>query len=674
MPPDQLLQPEKTSTGVSISGGKGLNESPSWPGHPRPVPSSVYASICRATPYVPQLVIPVPFLDYQPISSYGDGVLEGIGLASTFWPIAFSAVLGALIRTIALFKAERGTKLGTLEVLLSSQTLVSALKSPFVVRIFTFWTLVLGFIWVISPAGGQAAYRTVRLTSLIETTTHDLMYSPAADIGLPFNRILWASSSNLGTQLGGVYAMFGAAISASNAIAQASNGSSPKFDAAMRGLGGVDTAIVAARMDLWQNVRIPEITVLPGYDSQDPYRWLQVPTDRLVTYESLVGVPVRGIPQETPGNISFQLSTTYATLECSPWFNTTTWREETPDALLLHKAVNSSITNEKRIGNYVNGFQQIYMDTPSPLTGFNFSTRNHTSQGPITQGSLVFGTKGKSTICDIGHIYVDVEVQCQREQRLGQMVCRSDKIRHSPAQPVPFPDNQMITKINQTDPGAPAAGYFIAFLPWIASSYHSGNRSPLENYLADPARGIEGDAVALTDEYTRLPLKVFAQRLAMVMNTALCISYDMPSILGFTDLNITESAALTGMEPKYGSTTGIFSTATVVYRVQHKWMGLYIVSLVVMSICAVATIVLRLLIRAPDFLTSVAGLTRDSPYINVPPGGSTLDGEERSRLLRNRRLKIVDVHPERDVGHIAFADDIGQMATKRFGIVDRVYA
>lgn len=109
--------------------------------------------------------------------------------------------------------------------------------------------------------------------------------------------------------------MFGAAISASNAIAQASNGSSPTFDAAIRGLGGVDTAIVAARMDLWQNVRVPEITGLPGYDSEDPYRWLQVPTDRLVTYESLVGVPVRGIPQETPSNISFQLSTTYATLE-----------------------------------------------------------------------------------------------------------------------------------------------------------------------------------------------------------------------------------------------------------------------------------------------------------------------------------------------------------------------
>ncbi|RSL73045.1 hypothetical protein CEP53_000816 [Fusarium sp. AF-6] len=275
MPPDQLLQPEKPNMGVSTSGDKTLNESPFWPGHPQPIPSSIYASLCRAVPYLPQLIIPVLFLvlaglvsrlDYQPLSKYGDGVLDGIALAS-----AFELLLSPL-SSVPSFEPSPCSKQSVGPSLV--QTLASALKSPFVVRIFTFWTLVLGCIWVISPAGGQAAYRTVRLTSLIETTTHDLMYSPAADIGLPFNRILWASSSNLGTQLGRIYAMFGAAISASNAIAQASNGSSLTFDTAIRGLGGVDTAIAAVRMDLWQNVRVPEITLLPEYDSQDPYCWL----------------------------------------------------------------------------------------------------------------------------------------------------------------------------------------------------------------------------------------------------------------------------------------------------------------------------------------------------------------------------------------------------------------
>lgn len=35
-----------------------------------------------------------------------------MGVASTVWPIAFAAVIGALVRAVALFKAERGTSLG----------------------------------------------------------------------------------------------------------------------------------------------------------------------------------------------------------------------------------------------------------------------------------------------------------------------------------------------------------------------------------------------------------------------------------------------------------------------------------------------------------------------------------------------------------------------------------
>jgi hypothetical protein len=31
-----------------------------------------------------------------------------MGVASTLWPIAFAAVLGPLLRTVALYKAERG--------------------------------------------------------------------------------------------------------------------------------------------------------------------------------------------------------------------------------------------------------------------------------------------------------------------------------------------------------------------------------------------------------------------------------------------------------------------------------------------------------------------------------------------------------------------------------------
>ncbi|KAH7121729.1 hypothetical protein B0J13DRAFT_512378 [Dactylonectria estremocensis] len=646
-----------------------------WSDHPRPLVGSWTATAARSAAFLPLGAISVPFvalaisisrLNNQPKSSHGEMVLDAMGVASTLWPIAFAAVIGALVRTIALFQAERGTKLGTLEILLGSQTLVNTLKSAFTIRVFSLWTLLLAVLWTISPIGGQAVLRTISIAAHVEAQDYGLNYSPAANVGLPFNHYLWGSASTRGHQLGQIYPMFGAALSAPNALAQASNGSSPYFDTAVRQLGGAAVASVAARVDLWGNVRVPEITSLLGYRSQDPHRWIEVPSDQLVTYESLVGVPVRGMPSEAAGNLSFQLSAAYLTLECSPWFNTTAWRLETPDALFTHKSTSFNITEEDvSIGG--NGSPHVYMDIPSPTHGFNFSSKDKTSKGPIIQGTLVFGSKLNSTICDMSHIYVDVDVECERQQRLGKMTCNTHRIRHSPGYKVLMPDRQMIASRGMGPSG------FISSLPWLAPSYHPGDQSPFESYLADPAQGIEGVGSGITDEYTSLPLKVFAQRLALVINTALRISYHTPAVLGFSKVNLTAMTAI-GSSLEFGNTTLRFTTTEDRYQVQGTWMALYILSLFLMGSCAVATIFLRLLIRAPDFLTDISALTRDSAYINIPAGGSTLSGDERARVLKDRRLRIRDVWPEQEIGYTALADDIGCQADKGLDVNSRRYA
>lgn len=38
---------------------------------------------------------------------WGDNIILVMGVASTLWPIAFAAVLGPALRTVALYKAER---------------------------------------------------------------------------------------------------------------------------------------------------------------------------------------------------------------------------------------------------------------------------------------------------------------------------------------------------------------------------------------------------------------------------------------------------------------------------------------------------------------------------------------------------------------------------------------
>lgn len=45
-------------------------------------------------------------------NSQGEVVMQVIKIASTLWPIFFAAVIGPMLKTAALYHAERGTKLG----------------------------------------------------------------------------------------------------------------------------------------------------------------------------------------------------------------------------------------------------------------------------------------------------------------------------------------------------------------------------------------------------------------------------------------------------------------------------------------------------------------------------------------------------------------------------------
>ncbi|KAH7270944.1 hypothetical protein B0J15DRAFT_575843 [Fusarium solani] len=688
MAPNPLRQSGKKEASTSLltsvrdtpisAHNEGLNGASFWPGHPRSLTIS-WSNFSLS--FLPLVAIPVPFivlavyiyqLNNKPISSHGEDVRDAMGVASTVWPIAFAAVIGALVRTVALFKAERGTSLGTLEVLLGSQTLTNTLKSPFLIRLVSPWTLFLIILWSISPLGGQAVLRTIYTASHAESQKYDLMYSPAATVGPPLNYGLWESASTRSTTLGKIVPMFGAALSAPSALGQAANGSSPNFDAVIERLGGAVVASAGARADLWGNVRVPEITSLPGYRSNDPHNWIDVPTDQLVDYESLVGIPLRGMPTEPPGNLTLDLSAAYLALECSQWFNTTKWLLDTRDGLWTHRFSNSSILWEDDVG-FGGGSPKVFMDIPGPNGGFNFSSKSITSKGNITRGTLVFGSAKDSTICDISHVYVDVRIECERSQGLGTMACLATQVRRSPGYPIPMLDTGL-TALNGTGPAT-----IIAALPWLTPSYHTRYKSPFENYLADPAQGIEAGEVdnGVQDEYTSLSLEVFAQRLALIINTALRVSYYSPAVLGFSKVNLTAVAAMATTPHysyTYGNATGEFITTERRYWIQRGWMAMYMVSLILMILAIAVVLALRLTIRAPDFLTNVSALTRDSAYINVPPGGSTLGGEERARLLKYRRLRIRDVQPEQEFGYAALADDAGYEPKKGLKSDGRVYA
>jgi len=111
--------------------------------------------------------------------------------------------------------------------------------------------------------------------------------------------------------------ILGAVLSAPNAAAILANGTSPTFDESIERLGGVAKVLEASKMDIWGNVRMPYLEKLPHYNRETPHDWVDVPTDEIPVYESLIGIPIRGIPPGIVGNLTFAVSAAYTTLKVS---------------------------------------------------------------------------------------------------------------------------------------------------------------------------------------------------------------------------------------------------------------------------------------------------------------------------------------------------------------------
>lgn len=131
------------------------------------------------------------------------------------------------------------------------------------------------------------------------------------------------------------------------------NGTGPRFQEGIERLGGVGKAIVASKMDMWGNVRLSYLELLPHYNPESPHDWVDVPPNEIPVYESLVGVPLLGFSNKSTGNITFEIKAFYTTLnvkslhricqervphltimslQCSKWTDTKSFAQQHPHA------------------------------------------------------------------------------------------------------------------------------------------------------------------------------------------------------------------------------------------------------------------------------------------------------------------------------------------------------
>ncbi|KAG8675746.1 hypothetical protein FPOAC2_01822 [Fusarium poae] len=627
---------------------------------------------------IPLLIIPIAYTILLAMmghvhrtkqSSFGDTILEVVSIASTLWPILFAAVLGPLLKTVALFRAERGSTLGSLEFLLTSQTTASALKNFVTMGWIGSWAMVVLTVWSLSPLGGQAALR-----SLHRQQNPIWKKTPAAyHLGNNKSEIFQYYRDGLSTYDGlsgtqsstsDMETVFSASFSTQDVLISHANSSSPRYNDTIVDLGGKWEASRSGRRDLWRNVRIPFIELLPAYRSDDPNAWIPVPNDEIVPHASLVGLPIRNGSLEGAGNSTMVVHFHYITLSCGKAFNGSQWVSKDSKALWYHNT-SSHVPLYEQYQDAGMGDRNIWLDLPNSST-----TMEHFNVAvdvePQSKLQLVMGgecwhkkpgleqldTESTSTlrVCDMSTTYVDMEVVCSRLAVDADLVCQANRVRHAPSYPIKG-NLTALSNIRLSE-------QILIELTYMGARQGIKRPTILEMYLRDPLGifqrsnggfSIDYDTTNQGGCFTSLPPEIFEKRLAAALNTIIMASYPFRTLTGGEDQSFQQWQETTALWTEFDRD---------IYVLDKPWFITTIISTLIMIICAVANIIIRQRIKAPDFLDNIAGLTRDSQFIDLPDSGSGKSGSDQLATIKNVSVRICDVYPEREVGRIALTTEL----------------
>ncbi|KAK4231900.1 hypothetical protein QBC38DRAFT_525679 [Podospora fimiseda] len=194
-------------------------------------------------------------------------------LVPTFFPIFFAGTVGRCIRLISMYRVEHGERIGTLDRLLGSTTLMGTLITASTMWSFSIPTFVLPILWTLSPLGIQYL------------SSNNSWNIP----GEAIDRDSFITAPN---------AMF-----LSTLVSPRSSTNQP--------------------MDMWGNVKIPSIEAIAKANNrfmkQRPDGWYHLYTSIYTQdYSSLIGIPIQRPADDSWNAFSkLRLETSYWTLNCT---------------------------------------------------------------------------------------------------------------------------------------------------------------------------------------------------------------------------------------------------------------------------------------------------------------------------------------------------------------------
>jgi hypothetical protein len=527
----------------------------------------------------------------------------------TIFPIAFTAVVANCLKTISAWKLERGITVLSLEYLLGSRTVFSAVTTPLKLRSPSTLIPLLVSLWALSPLGGQAALRVVETLPTTASTSMPVSHlefkselqntgsnGPAADITLP------------------------AAVGAFSAAL-----SSPRL-------------VKLAGQDIYGNVKIPLWEYFESISAQGSADgWYNVQDFPNVTYASILGLPIKGYSMGT--NLTFEMQTSYLYTTCrvshDDNFNFASRLQYMANRSYL--ASNGTYSNVRsliiEVGHLPLHFAPMgvlaYDPTPMELLFTSFNT------GGVTNSS-----------CSVTTSHVEVEVFCHNTN------CTVNRIRRSTlgdATAIPTVlDFDFVTRTSKT---LTPVWFFDSFVnatdtPWSYKWVTQFRSSPLEIYFTEQHNpysvSTDGDVIWPIGD------TLFSHRFSQLLNAWWIANIAPFAIAGnFLPLDTPQPSY------RYQNISGNMTPDTLVLHCQHTWLIVLVIASLTMLFAGILAAALGALRKGPDILDYSASLLRDSLFVNVKPLQSTQGAIEHARKLKDVTVVVGDARPEQMVGRMA---------------------
>jgi hypothetical protein len=361
---------------------------------------------------------------------------------------------------------------------------------------------------------------------------------------------------------------------------------------------------------------LPKVPQWTAASRESSFR--DIDTDALVDgeaeYISLLGTKIQGL-EVTASNVfyNFLITTPYIDLNCSA--NTGISFEASPYQTILQS-----------------------LGMSPDLNGSSFRA----NLGEDDESRLLFATLDYSNayfalfVCSMRVVTVETEMQCAPSNSLANCSAKRQQLLQSSERV-----EEIYGSSNETRK---------ALELWqhadISSAIYSA--SPTDSYLAGHLSPYAGHNLI---KWSEVDVGNFSRRL-----TTLFDSYMSASInpMGHTDVSFSKSGK-NDPSPSGAILNSTAANATIVfdvYETSRAWVGVALTATMLLQLLAVLGLMLRVLVKGPDILGFASSMTRDSPYVSLPEGGSSLDGPDRARLLRGTRIQLADVRPEEEIGYI----------------------